>query len=379
MNTNDNKTYMFGTAKNEDSFHEVESVDYQYDFRNIRNRTDPDKLEAFRQESYGMSYKETSVNADMRNMVPEHFVDEIYNLGLKENWVRANFRTVGQNLWDNFSIRLRELSYSAQILHETEEFETAKSVLDKNVFGFVKVGAQPLASFERISDSPLDELAQEILLASSKITHAELRLFSSQAINWSQGSNQRVWDNWIQGYNCTDEYGAADLSQVANIMRSIREAIISMTTRCTDAYEPNLLVFSPQVYTILWEHNIFQQAHMFGDAGTTERTGRLPRIYNLPYVVTCDLGYWDTDNSFVPTPCDIMLFSTQWSFAMRERLGLRFDNIELQSRQIRGVQIYERIMPHPILPLAYRRISPTRDYGDVMSDLTNLTVHVNQE
>lgn len=358
-----------------------ENSTYEYAFKNVARKIDRATLDAFKENSGGITLKEAMTSDELSLFIPQIFTDEIVPLGMRVATARNNFPAISQTTGVDFKIRFRQKTEGAQVLRELDEFQHSRSDRFTRTFSFNKIGDFPLFSFELLMDSPLDEVTDEILLSTSKIWRRENQLAWDQVTRFSQGSantgaESDFWGNHIDGVDCQDS--SANDPDASDVLASMEDAYLSITTALQDSFPQASLrwYMSPTVFTLLWKEPTFRRFDVLG-AAPTQVTGRLPEPYGIPMEII-DPGYFDTKSNYIQTPCDIYLIADE-AMRLREKVSLRTQPITLDRIQATGPLMWERIAFYPRNPLAYRRISPNEDYENQIPDSANVKITVKSE
>lgn len=343
----------------------MEKQDYPYSAATIARRLKCEQrrsaLDTFKEDCAGVTLKEAMTSDELSGFVPDLFTDEIIMLGQREAIARNNFPVVAQASHGEFKQRYRYKDEGAQIVGELDEIKHSRSDKKTTEFAFKKIADWPLFSFERLMDSPLQDATDEVAMSTSKIYRRENQLMWHQLATFSQKANADEWENYIQG---PDSSGSSDL------IDAMTDAYLDMTVRLTDRFDPASLTWfiSPTVFSTLFKDSNFRRFDILG-AQPNIVTGTLPSLFRIPYVII-EPGYFTQgtpSSQYANSEYDIYLVATRFAGAIRERVSLRMEPITIERIQAQGPQMWERLVPYVRHPMAYRRISPTEDYTDLIA------------
>ena len=177
------------------------------------------------------------------------------------------------------------------------------------------------------------------------------------------------WDNWVQGPDSS--------SSDADIIDAMTDAYLDITTRLTDQFPTESLTWfvSTEVYSRLFKNNDFRRWDILG-AQPNVVTGKIAgtdQIFRIPIAIW-EPGYFDTESTWNPQAYDIYLVATQFAAAIRERSSLRTTPLDMTKILASAIMLWSRLIPWIRNPFAYRRISPTQDYTDMIGTMTNIHI-----
>lgn len=364
-----------------------ESIDYPNTIKNLTREVEKnrDTLDALKEDFDGITLKEAFTSDELSGYIPQIFTDEVILLGLRDATARNLFTTVGQATNDSFTQRYKSKSTrGVQILRELNEIKTSKHELSKETFGFNKLASAALFSWERLMDSPLQDALDESTFSVSQFYRTENQLMWDNLCRFSQGDNADTWENHIDGPNVCDGSAGNDSSTDAeSIFSAMEEAYLSMTTALTDRFEPSQLrwLWSPEVEAILWKYATFREYQLSGKT-PIQLTGSILNPFGIPRTII-EPGYFGaaspTGSAYTSAPCDIYLVAPSMAAGIRERVSQRLDNFTRELVQASGTIIWERICCWTRHPLAFRRISPERDYAGQIADNADIVLKVKEE
>lgn len=184
-----------------------------------------------------------------------------------------------------------------------------------------KPGAKICNTYEAIKDIPLSVVTMNLSLTLNEFRAREWKHFTHELHkSTSNLFNNKATDkngNPLEITGWRDLFDNAIDSDPANTKwQDIKAARTKMLRRVRDAVRPNVAIINATTEAELSDDDKVNLAYIFGDAGTYFRTGALPSIYGLQFVVVPDglFGYFTNDvtrknSEFVPTN-DILLAST---------------------------------------------------------------------
>lgn len=358
-----------------------DSVNYQFAFDNARKQFTDEQMREFKENVSGITFKEAmsttlagTGDLPLSSFLPGLFADEITLFGLHSATARNNFPVVSQASHSQFFLRRRERFDSVQILGEGQRLEHSGSELTREGYEFVKLATSPLYTRERLADSLLDEISQDVALAASRIFEAENRLMCDMLIRHSSGPYATTYNNHISssGYTICDASGGGG---VAAIVDDIKNAFVDMVAPSshTDAVPASdIKIFtSPLVWAELMNWATAQEYRLLGTTPTTV-SGKLPTLFGMP-VVIFPMGYYDNLSRWTLTDCDIFLIGTG-SGAIRERTSLRTEPVSIWQTQEESLVLSERLIPYIPNELRYRRISTEQVYTDQINETWEVRV-----
>jgi hypothetical protein len=350
--------------------HEFEKSDYPYSINARRESIKKNKeaLKTIKTENMGTTFKEAMTSDLLSGFIPDLFLDEIVTLGQRTAIARNHFPVVGQSTQSSFKQRYRWKIEGVQVTSkELIEVKHTESEREVQSFEFLKLLDSNVLSLELIEDSSLQEVSAEILQSGNKFFRRENQLMAHRLTEFSSGTTATKWGNW--------ESGASDTGD--NIFAAMKAAYLDITTRLTDRFDPSLLTWfvSPEVYTLLFDITKFQEFRLSG-LSPNNISGRINEtdvILRIPIVIW-EPGYFNTDSEWTSSPFDIFLVATQFAAGIRERWSMRTSPLDMNRILAHGLMMFERLVPYVRNPFAYRRISPTQDYSNMVGDMKNINI-----
>lgn len=351
---------------------QYEKSDYPYSITARRESItkNKDALKAIRENSFGLSLKEALNSDELQNFIPDLFLDEIIQLGLRTAIARNNFPVVAQSSHGSFKQRFRwkdeGVAVTSKELVEVTHTQSERDVVE---FSFLKLMDSNVLSLELIEDSTLDEATAEVSLSANKFFRRENQLFAHRLAEYSQGATATKWDNYKQGPDSS--------STDAEIIDAMTDAYLDITTRLTDQFPTESLTWfvSPEVYSRLFKNDSFRRFDIMGrDPNIT--TGRVnvdDRIFRIPIQIW-EPGIFSTDSEWISQPYDIYLVATQFAAAIRERSSMRTTPLDMTKILASAIMLWERLIPWVRNPFAYRRISPSQSFSDIIGNMSNIHI-----
>jgi len=331
---------------------EFEKSDYPFSVTARKESIQKNKnaLQAIRETNIGTSLKEAMTSSVLSGFIPDLFLDEIITLGQRVATARNLFPVVGQTTHGSFRQRYRWKDEGVQVTSkELVEIKATQSEREVTTFEFLKLMDSNVLSLELVEDSTLDETVQEVQLSANKFFRRENQLFWHRLAEYSSGTLGSKYGNW-QGKTSEDGtslYVNDDTG--ANILAAMRIAYLNITTRLTDRFDPNLLVWlmSPQVYARLFQVTTFQEYRLSGlqPSDISGKINSTDSILNIP-VQIIEPGYFDTESEYQSTPWDVYLIAPQFAAGIRERWSMRTSPLDLTRILAQGLVMFERLIPY---------------------------------
>lgn len=349
-----------------------EAADYPYSFRNMekRYRDNKEKYDILRESVQTMRFREAMNSDDLAGFQPDLFLPEIIQIGQQLNLADNIFGTESQTQQSEFKVRYRSRTDGAQVVREGGEFKQSKSSRETTEFSFLKLGDFPFSTWERISDSLINEMQIDMNLSFNKILRLRGQCMGHVLTLMSQGTNATHWNN----FRLID----APYVELESIDAALQESYIELTTRLRDRLDPRRLqiLWSPRVFSLFFKDSRRQSYITLGSTPVFA-SGSLPTPYGIANQFPYETGYFNTDMEWTPTN-DVFLFDPMCA-TNRIRIDLRVENFQEVRNQTAGALIWERRMPYVRLPFYYERISGFDEYTDILPDLSDLILEPDTE
>jgi len=365
---------------NMQELNQFEKSDYPYSVnaRKESIKANKEALETIRSDSMGTSFKEALGSDVLSGFIPDLFIDEIVTLGQRTAIARNTFPVIGQTTHGNFKQRYRWKDEGVMVTSkELVEVKHTESERDVQEFEFLKLLDSQVLSLELIEDSTLDEVTAEVSLAANKFFRRENQLMAHRLSEFSNGATATKWANHEGDVDDSSTALVAN-DTGANILAAMRRAYLNITTKLTDRFDPSLLTWlvTPNVYARLFLVDTFQQ-HRLSGLAPNDISGKInvtDSILNIP-VKIWEAGKFNADSTWVADPWDIYLIAPQFAAGIRERWSMRTSPLDMTKIVASGLMMFERLIPYVRNPFAYRRISPTQDYGSgIIGDMKNINI-----
>jgi hypothetical protein len=217
-----------------------------------------------------------------------------------------------------------------------------------------KPGAKIVNTYEAIADVPLDTVTMNLGLSLNEFRAREWKHFTHELHkSTSNAFATKAADKNGNPLNITgwravfeNAYDGVGTDKWADI----KEGRQRMLRRSRDAVRPNVAILNATTEATLSESDKVNLAYIIGDGGTYWRTGALPNIYGLQFVVVPDAlyGYFTNDvarknNEFVKTDDICLLTTSNGPTIMRyTREPLTTETWRIQDGQKEALNVWER-------------------------------------